>query len=71
MFSYRRVSFTGLTLRSLIYLELVFMKGTRYRSCFLSSVCGQFPSTKLLKEDVFSILYPATWLNLSFLEVVR
>src|SRR5574340_16670 len=58
MFSSRSFIVSGLTLRSLIHFEFIFVYGVRKCSSFiLLQVVDQFSQHHLLKEIVFSLLY--------------
>src|SRR5574342_180400 len=58
MFSSRSFIVSGLTLRSLIHFEFIFVYGVRkYCSFILLQVVDQFSQHPLVKEIVFSPLY--------------
>jgi len=58
MFSSRSFIVSGLTFRSIIHFEFIFVYGVRKCSSFiLLQVVGQFSQHDLLKEIVFSPLY--------------
>ena len=58
MFSSRSFIFSGLTFRSLIHFELIFVYGVRKCSGFiLLQVVDQFSQHHLVKEIIFSPLY--------------
>ena len=59
MFSSRNYIVSGLTFRSLIHFEFIFVYGVRKCSRFiLLQVVDQFPQLHLLKRLSFSIVYP-------------
>ena len=58
MFSYKTFIVSGLTLRSLIHFEIIFLYGVRECSNFiLLHVAVQFLPAPLIEEAVFSPLY--------------
>ena len=58
MFSSRSFMVCGLTFRSLIHFEFIFVYGVRkYSSFILLHVADQLPPAPLVKEAVFSPLY--------------
>ena len=58
MFSSRSFIVSGLTFRSIIHFEFIFVYGVRKCSSFtVLQVVGQFSQHDLLKEIVFSPLY--------------
>ena len=58
MFSSKSFIVSGLTFRSLIHVEFIFVNGVRKCSSFiLLQVVDQFSQHHLLKEIVFSPLY--------------
>ena len=62
MFSSRSFIVSGLTLRSLIHFEFIFVNGVTKRSCFILLCAALHFPALLIEERVFSSLYFILWL---------